>query len=54
MAAAQEDKVVKIDRITFSAPADLKLPERVEKARKKRGDRSTSDTIRQLLDEALK
>lgn len=43
-----------VDRITFSAPASEGWPKRLEAARRKRGDRSTSETIRALLEEALK
>lgn len=43
-----------VDRITFSAPASEGWPKRLEAARRKRGDRSTSETIRALLEEGLK
>lgn len=44
----------KVDRITFSAPAAEKWPDRLEAARKKAGDRSVSETIRALLEKGLK
>lgn len=44
----------KYDRITFSAPIEAGLRERLEELRRRRGDRSISETIRALIEEGLK
>lgn len=41
------------DRITFSVPRAVKLPERLEAARRRRGDRSVSETIRAFVEGGL-